>query len=842
MMISIFRLLNCVSNETDKMLKIEKEKNEKRKAKSKVNKDVFPARDMFELALYRNKIIVIIVTDCNLADLYISKFKQGSGVFVEKAVVHSDSYDQHSLREACRSLAASVLINRTKILFVCDMNDNVSRPTATKLAYAFSAGLIWLKGLDLVLANQELENLNSQLPQKLCPSMSGFISVSSLFNKKTFSKTSSFNSLRQYTRYQRNVLTAFASVINRGMNFDAMQPIDVIGYNPEYPDAALLHDASIRFIDKDIEMHGLILPKLLKTSGRDKKMLANDRNDTFAGEYMLPDSQRKLNQIDSLMLNLSRTIIYIGSYPGTHLKNYRLHNWKIVFIDPKIDDEYKRMMLDVCRNASFENVKFAFNKRHLEGIINTHQLSGNIVIIDDSYSDSIMSYEHFQEMKLSFFESIFKDPSLQVDYVSVKCNLHNRRSIDNVIALLPQPHGGHLDELRLILGAKGVTYLFDFDKNVAGYMNDFKKLEISEKMLMIKYYHILLTKKLDAFKYIDSDSNVTLALYSITNTSNVFSDFKKYVLKMCTARKVLIFNAPNKGRILYMKKNKFDPGLNISIDSSERIVTFKSPSGRVWQDYCLTGKEALELGYIQITSEMLSGLLGPSYAGPGFMDNSAYSDMFNLYMPTFVFNHFLSYQHVGTGPISSVKSFSTAIRNVQPGISRSEYYKLRANLVCDVFRKYLIDESKYRLIGDEQCAVQIINDVRLELEFGTVDISASYKKPVDINISGHFLSLAITSHFIPVAIDAWMVQLHTMSQPKNANSVLQYLRVDPLLMFDNKISDDGLSFNPWHTKDELILTVEIVKPYLDLIMSGNYSEVLVDDIRESFTKLIYLST
>lgn len=129
----------------------------------------------------------------------------------------------------------------------------------------------------------------------------------------------------------------------------------------------------------------LILPRISISS------FSPDKNKRSTSVWTMPDSQRKLNQVDALMLSLAENVIYIGSFPAHHFASYRLQAWKIIFIDPKIDDDNITLLQAISEKAFFEKELFEFSSRYFEILISKYEIFGNVVIIDDSYDDDIIS-------------------------------------------------------------------------------------------------------------------------------------------------------------------------------------------------------------------------------------------------------------------------------------------------------------------------------------------------------------------------------------------------------------------------------------------------------------------
>lgn len=799
----------------------------------------FPVHDIFKLLIYRNKFILIVIADENMGEIFMDKLKQGSGCIVERAIIKNPELVQHSLRNACRSLATHMLTNRLKVLIICDLIDQCNKSDMLRLSCAFSGGLLWLKGLVFNEQMRRLSDLVSNSPKKMIPSMSNKIAVSSLYNKTEYSSLTSAESLFQYTKYMRHSILGFSALylwITQTNSGQAPGVISIVGYNPEYVEAGLLHGYRVKFYDVDQRYDDdSILPDVVGKNGKTVKI-----GGRITSEWRMPDSQRKLNQIDGAMFMCSYNVIYIGSYPATHLHNYKLHNWKLICIDPAITQENMNALKKVCNQVVFIVDNFRFTPSDLEGLIVNHQITGDCVIIDDSYDTrGGLSYAHMQEVKLDFAERVLSRENIAgcvIKAISLKFNFRSDRNLKFVKMLLPQPFGGDLDEMRLVLTQDGTDYDYRYASKVKPYLERFHQTSIADKLSVIRHFHRLSITVTDVLKPPLQSDDLTIALFSITNLNNARNDVCKYLTVNYVGRKLILFNVPNKGRIDYLLKNKINPGINLSLKGD--VITFKSPTGKVWKDRCYTGKEMHDLGYIQITAEMMSGLLGPWYRGVGYMDNSAYVDMFNLYIPSFLFDMFFRFQHVATGPISFVKSMTTTIRNILPGLPQSLYYKLRGTLAMEIFQAYGVNNRSYTFMGDPECSVRIIDDVYFETEFGIVDVKATIDKPVDIGVSGHLLSLSIMSHFVPVALDAWMKNLITMSKKRSINDISNYLHVGDVLLFDNKMDEDGTHFKPWHTMNELIITILLLERYTAIIMSGNYSRIIIDDIKSSFKQIL----
>lgn len=115
-----------------------------------------------------------------------------------------------------RVIASSILTNRTKALIICDHFKVLDRSDAIKLCNGLSAALLWCRDMDIPTQEKSFKELDRQLPVKVTPSVSNWMTVASMHQMAARDSTSSFYSLQQFTKYQRNVVTAFASLLNRG--------------------------------------------------------------------------------------------------------------------------------------------------------------------------------------------------------------------------------------------------------------------------------------------------------------------------------------------------------------------------------------------------------------------------------------------------------------------------------------------------------------------------------------------------------------------------------------------------------------------------------------------------
>lgn len=801
-----------------------------------VNRRRLNASRIFEAVMNKSNAIMITLESISLIEKSRSRLSQ-NGVLTYMAEVNGNGAIQPSLKNCMRELATRLLTKGLKVIYIVDYTRQLNKNDLQRLANGLGITYIDLTKVTSDKAEELLNRIFDQSPIKIYPSMSNLMRNANLISTGGDFGMSSFSILRQYAAFERHLTIAFAAVVRKHYYINVPDDSDIIyvvGYNPLYIEAAVMNGIRVRYYDVDdkyVKMKKSIFPDLLSYGAQVSAIKPTD--------FDMPDAQRKLDQIDSSMMQYARTIIYIGSYPGDHMARYYLGTRKIILIDPKINLQNISELKNISSNSIMVSENFEFTADYMQRLLNHYEVDGDYAIIDDSYDTSV-GYDSFQDMKISFFESVFANnecirPGASLVAASVKMNYNLDRKIRYAKSILFQPLSGDLSEIRFIMHRSGREFLYNAKVMRDDYLKRFHLMAQDKKDRMIAEYHkdFIITE--DVVKEIIIPNRIILALYSITNVRNNRMAVKKWLKDCQLARCTVIFNAPNKGRVQYMISNKFKPGVNIKLDGS--TIVFNSPTGKVWKDHTFTPGEMLEIGYIRVTPEMIAGLLGSQYRGPGYYTTSHYSNLFDLYIPEYLMDPFFKFQHAGIGPMSVVKCYTTMLRD-ELEIPRKDYYDLRAALVERLLIFYGTPRKAFSVIGSERCAILVTESFSVVTKYGTLTFILDNGNPISVNISGHLLSLTIASHFQPVAIDAWILQLYVMANDRLTVDVQTGCAgCSPIMFFDNSITDDGTYFKSWHSKQELLLTVCILEEYVYTIMKGNYSPDIVQSVIHSFVKV-----
>nr|ABF56524.1 minor core structural protein [Rice gall dwarf virus] len=765
--------------------------------------------NIFESCKYRSPLIICALNDAVLAKEYSNSMAMGSGTIT--FMIDNDVDIMSSLYTTFRTVSTLLLMGNQLCVFIVVPMSVISTDALTAIAYAYRGAMIELRhygrGDDYV--QERLESLFKLSP--LCgtphmgPKYYGPTVFSELLDLSHHNKTSWY-SVIDYSMFTRTALVGFASYLMKTLSLNS-SIVNIVGYNPPYVWAAMMHGVTIRYIEKEIPNPkgkgpmGLIMPEL------------NGRVLTNKVKYVLHNPQIKLLCLDSMMFMSSRNIVYIGAYPATHLLDMNLRGWNIYAVDPEITQQWISDMkaktgANICASAR----KFMFD---VSENVKINEFFGNqpYSIIDDSWVPD--NYEQFQDKKRNYFQELVKSDQ-KVTLITMKWNTRKNVTCEKLLALLPQPYGGKLYEMRAFFHRNGIGSITIDANSVEKYIQKFQELPLGAQVGTQKFMHTMISRVQDVMSIQPKKGDVIIASYSLSNASNPKKKVLEYLTKASKSEAMIIFGAPNLERVKYMRERGVLPGNNITINGEK--ITFNNPSGKKWTDFGYTNSELLACDMIEVTIEQMVSFMSTSFRGTGYYSNSIYNDLFSWFIPVWVWNQTMQIQDIRLSPVALVKCFTTKIRNLCY-VPHSTYYALRGHLVAKMFSENNIENNCYSISGKSNETFTVLRDFKFPTSIGVLEFKAGEK----VNISGHLLSLAVAAHFVAVPVTMWArhIKYMTVDRQKPPD-------VDRILFFDNKIKRNTLE--RWHTKSEVILAALIAGEYVGLMLNNFHSKAIVDDL------------
>lgn len=778
-------------------------------------------KEIFSKKTLRSRHVLIAYHDDMLVREWSYIMSSSSGAKVSVGTCSGDAYNHPMLLRSVREITPNLLSN-VCILFVIANKQSFPMYSAQRLSSSIRANLVYLIGQASADFLEVMKKLKNMVPTMSRPVLGRYTPSVGLLSSGS-SILPPFKHTLAYSHFLRDITTQFASFIRPHLSKHVSHTNDsnklyVIGYNPQYVASAIRCGLRAQFLERNaLKNETLVLPapSFLKP--------VKDREEHKS--WVRSSGQIKLSDIDNLAFTTSNQIIYIGCHPGTHLYGYRMPAHKILFIDPALTDMTITELNKISPgNTKTVTEKFLFNVDYFKNIINGFiNVTQPFTIIDDSWVPGTTNYENFQRDKINFFSFIIQRHKT---LVSIFMKLHIQHDIDipYTFALFPQPHGGSLTELRLVMNYAGTTYPYRV-RAIRSYLDRIQDMSLEHRLRMIKYYHKILLDNHNGLAYKYSSGDLVSAMFSLSNTYNPKKSVLAWLQSMYNQRTFVIFSAPNKGRIEFLLDSGYDIGLSLKLQGD--ILTFRSPHRDTpWTDFCYSMAEMREVGYVTITPEIMAGILSTDYTGVGYYLNSHYCDVMDIYVPEFVLWDVLKYQHIGTSPMGIIKSF-THMFLMNGTIQRGQYYAKRGALCSDVLTSYGVNIADFYVIGDERISIVTTSDIDVSMKYGHIVIP----KNTNINISGHLLSMTVSAHFVPTAVNVWIHQLLTMTGETPLSSVAAHVH-NGVELFDNKLIGDH--FEPWHSLNELILTMEILHDYTAFILNGKQNYAVINDICDSF--------
>lgn len=811
-------------------------------------------RNIFERTMTRSQHLLILAESHELCVKMANTCAQLNGANTQVCEINPNNSDQKQLLTAVKNITSNLLSQRCYIfMYVNNINDihnifhdnyNVYQliSTCKRLAVSLRAGFINFIHKPDNYCIEMMKAVASGVPKHLVSYM-GYRPTLSLREAQLPDLNSSdFMTLQNmsYTMFERSLTTSFlASIANYNLtgsyqcNYpDKIPRIFVVGYNPQYVSLALQNGSMVRFLevstpknDND-ENSMIILPDLNNVPYKNKS-----RSSKTGRKYWIQShSQQKLGQIDYTIFNMVNQIIYLGINPASHLFNLNLKKWKIIGVDPNLSPVTVDGIQQSCPSSILFNEEFNYSFKNLNKINRTSYIdfAKPFAIIDDVYpGDAPGLYQSMQVSKIKFYNDVVrKYPNV---IIALKLNLKTNTTINQLQYLLPQPYGGELKEMRAIMSGDQNVPDFEYRaQDVDQYMNKFANIKTEEQLKFSVYMHSSLIINQNALNYNFKSHSLINCLYSLSNEINDKSSVLQWLEKMRKNNCIVLFSAPNGDRLKY--KLKYSNRLtNVMRISDNKVYTKTSRRNKPWVDISYNFTEMRKIGYLSVTPEIIAGTMGSFYHGVGYVNHGDICDITDIYLPFEFCNKIFRYQTCGTSPMGNVKAFTHMVTDGM-GVSKFIYYWKRAELVGNFLMLKGIPPDSYRLIGDGNATFTALRDIRISTFVGDVFINAS-DSAVSINLSGHLLSLAIAAHFIPNGIHIWIKQMLTMSRGVDFNILLQSEH-DKMLFFDN-IVRNGIAL-PWHSQNELILTLCILKGYVNFMLNGHFSESIIDDIIGGF--------
>lgn len=783
--------------------------------------------EIFNLSLNRSRHVIIVSSDATMMDEWCHTFSAGNGAKVIQAVVSYRGPEQPSLLNSTKQIAPNMLQNKC-ILMITTIDGAFSYDASMRLASALKASLYYMIGYDKVMATNHLRSLFETYPNHIAPTLGVYSNaVQRLIHSDETTNPYMLATL-EYSQFLRSMTTAFLIEARKHTyerkDKDAIPKLYVVGYNPQFVSMSLHNGAMVRFIERSELGRNLILPEI-------SKKIATSAVDNMANKnpaiWVSSNPQLKLAQIDYMMLNISSQILYLGIHPAQHLYPLKLNGWNIAGVDPSLTPAAISELERMCTNFKQFVREFKYT---MDDFMNICVICGfdmlkPIVIIDDTWAEvKGMSYQDFQVRKLDFYSELLNEERINVT-AALKMNLKKDIVIPKLLALLPQPMGGSLNELRAIMSTSVKSDYRYEAKKVQLYLDEFKALGVKNQIKFIEDMHSILVENMDALDFSFQPGDCVSGMFSISNSYNQKTKVLRWMRMMNERRCFAVISVPNKARYLYARRMNFNLGLDIVIKKN-RLVFKTENKKHPWNDSVYTMTELRQNGFITVTAEQMAGWLGVKYAGPGYYSHSTLCDLMDIAVPEWLAKRIFAYQHIGTSPIGLIKAYTHMLIDKR-SIPRNQYYFKRATLLDSYLKREGIPHDSYVISGTERETLQFLEQVSLSTEFGDVFIESG----TSINVSGHLLSMTIAAHFVPTAIHVWIRQLLRMTVNTKLIEIKESVK-DSTLLFDNRIHDGELL--PWHSLNELILTLCILESYVDFMMGGYHSTDIISDIANAF--------
>nr|ADN64782.1 minor core protein [Homalodisca vitripennis reovirus] len=780
--------------------------------------------NVFEACRHRSPIAIIGLPHRDVAVKYSSKLSTGSGTIVY--FLHDSTNITNDLFSVFRAVGTQLLMGCQIVIFVTIPTTKLTLNTLKSIGWAFRAAVADFRDtsredpnlkdfMDTTLDLAPLFNVPKCGIAYYGPTI--FSELLELTNKGLL-KTKWYATI-DYSMFSRSAITAFAAYMLKAAGIDRKSmKAAVVGYNPPYVWTGLKHGLQVKYLELHVRSPGglgprrLILPKL------------DFKDEPNKVKYVVHNPQIKLLCHDMTFLSISRNVLYIGSYPATHLEGLNLYGWKLLCVDPKNTPEWAEIMRKKT-NADITQIGLPYDFT-TPGVFPKYvkKVFGNerFVVMDDSWIDGRAEYEDFQLLKQSYFESVCASDD-QMILASVKWHRTKDTTVKYLLALLPQPYGGSIRELRAVFSKHGVSSITIKSSDTEAYLDKFNKMSQSSQIYTQAFMHQLLTTTKDALEYDVPNDTALIASYSLSNSNNSKSRVLQCLDNYAKMKKVIIFGAPNLLRLKFMKE------IGLMLDSSIKIkddlISFSNPSGKKWVDRGYTAEEMQSVGFIEITVEQMVSLCGGDYAGCGYFVNSSYNDIFSWYIPMWMVGK-LMLQDIRTSPSALVKCFTTVIRSLC-FVPHRVYYAYRSYMVAKHLAANNVLNTAYTLIGSSDATFIVNSNFSIPHPAGPLNFTAGDK----VNISGHLLSLSIAAHFVAAPILLWAHQMKYMTQNRKKDP-----KIDPLLYFDNKLDKQG-SLMQWHSREEVLLACLIVEDYVSMMFNGNYSKNIINDITATMAKV-----
>nr|QHA33827.1 putative minor core protein [Atrato Reo-like virus] len=776
----------------------------------------------------RSSHVIIVANNAEKLEEWRYAISASVGAKTSMAVVDTLT-NLKSLSRAVRELTPN-LLNDTCVLCILGKEDIVTIDFARKLSAALRAGLLYMPKADSRQLEEQCKALRDNLPDPTIP-IWGVRPPTNLDRDIDPKLKAEFRDNLAVSQCARELTIAFQVMHARKQTFGRASSdtrdvtVNLIGYTPSLVQATLRSGGRPHFFDPAFrDFKSMICPSI-----RNLESIHAVQRKKDVG-WIRTNPQKKIAITAYLGYSMAAQILYIGCYPGTNLHDLSLVGHKVIYIDPLINSQFILIQSLICPDSTYKAEKYRFTNEHFISLISGRfDIMKPIVVINDAWIDGL-EYEKFQRDAFDHFSDIVS----QYEHVQVISKFHLKHQFDlhKVAALLPQPYGGSSDEMRIIFNSTGVDYTFDPFK-VGKYMSEFHDLSIAAQLWCVNFYYHFITTRKDILKCDPGSNKIYSGLFSLSNQMNKKKDVLNWIQRAHNQSNIVSFTTPNEYRVKFMKTTRFDPKTNISINGD--IFAFQSPAkDRTWYDRCYTPVELGEAGLECITLEALSGIMGSRYKGVGCYTQSAAFDTYDVYMSQYAIVESTQVQHVGTSPLGFVKSF-THLFLKDGGMRRQSYYSNRAFLLQEYLTKMKVPRSAYRIVGNESATIYTLDKILVSTRFGNVRLLPG----MEVNLSGHMLSMIVAAHFVSIPFEMWIRQLVAMATDVPEKEILAQVH-SPIELFDN-ISKDGMYLH-WHTLNELMLTAEIALPYVTSVMMGMQSDDLINLHLKHFQNILTAET
>nr|QNS31043.1 minor core protein [Thrips tabaci associated reovirus 1] len=767
---------------------------------------------ILEMLEFRSRGLIVYGPSNVLTAKLSQRISSASGAIVIQVEATSGPFESvmQELRYGIRS-ATTNLLNISSIVILIHINDMYTENVKAKIAAGLRKPYATAKQINDVIYFDEMpyDTFIGYLPCAVKPTCGPLAYFAESRNEDALSTRGNFYSaILDRSNFERNVTVAFAVHVQPDCRY-----VYVVGYNPQYVYMALQSACLVRYLEVSrMNSDELIFPPLEPSISKTK--------------YITHNSRLKLIDIDYTMLSLSFHVVYIGAAPGIHLYNgdVNMSRHEILAIDPAFTFGQTAHLGKAFKSSTVYTQPFSYSLQDpLHGEIVTFiKKHGDVVIIDDTYMIGDVSKQlAFDQAKFSYFENLIEANAQHIVAISSKLHYKADRVFKYVKAMLPQPRGGSLNEMRVIFTPSGKEVKYSYMRQKK-YIDSFKNLDSESQYNKIMYMHRLLVINADALTYKGYIKNsVIVGMFALSNSFNNKKDVLKFVRGICENKSVIIMNSPDLSRINVYKKLDYSTGVAYSVKGD--LITFKTPKGRVWKDIAYSDSDMMSAYMTSVAPEMLSGFMGDRYKGCGFIRTSSYNDLFNTYIPKFIVERHMLVQDIATSPISMVKSFTTILRSAS-NIPHAMMYAARGLLLRSLFDDIHVPKTAYVLINTPEATLKFVQPAKLNFSDGTCLMMS---QDTLINVSGHMLSLCVAAHFLQVPVELWMHQLVQSTKYVNVPNI-----PDKIIYFDSLIK--GGKFDVWHTLDELLLTSKILKQYIHLILGESASDEIIDSFVNVF--------